>query len=472
MPHDYETPQILHDAPLRATDLHHFHFDEFAVTLCRLIADKNTRTPLTIGVSGSWGSGKTTLLQRMRQMLNTTVDLADATKPALLKFANEKDQPQETFRVCRTVWFDAWKYTGEDHLLAALLRVIVVEMQASGFWQRIQAELNGPKKAELQWLDALIQPLTRFVSGGTYELKLKDVKIDTPLKSAAAFFDYFDESLSRLLASWVGGKIVGGQEIDEQKGALVIFVDDLDRCLPEKTVQVLEAIKLFLDKHGCVFVLGADLNVVRSAVETHYQNTKITGETASDYLEKIVQLRFELPPIVDTQMNQFIDATPKEVLDDETRQNWRLVVIGAEINPRKVKTFFNDLNLQWAMLKNIGQAQGVNRDDFTRWQVLLRAAPQNFRERVYAFPDDAIDLRHKFVLDALRWAGGDQSLDATFQDYASSARLRRVLREIKTFSPTFDAKTLDAFVHLTAPPRRQRPLKPSPQKSSHLIQRN
>ncbi len=66
MPHDYETPQILHDAPLRHDDVHHFHFDEFAVTLCRLIADKNTRTPLTIGVSGSWGSGKTTLLKRVR----------------------------------------------------------------------------------------------------------------------------------------------------------------------------------------------------------------------------------------------------------------------------------------------------------------------------------------------------------------------------------------------------------------------
>lgn len=49
----FETPQILHDAPLRATDQHHFHFDEFALTLCRLIADKTTRTPLTIGVSGS-----------------------------------------------------------------------------------------------------------------------------------------------------------------------------------------------------------------------------------------------------------------------------------------------------------------------------------------------------------------------------------------------------------------------------------
>ncbi len=40
--HDYETPRILHDAPLRHGDAHHFHFDEFAVTLARLMADKTT----------------------------------------------------------------------------------------------------------------------------------------------------------------------------------------------------------------------------------------------------------------------------------------------------------------------------------------------------------------------------------------------------------------------------------------------
>ena len=81
------------------------------------------------------------------------------------------------------------------------------------------------------------------------------------------------------------------------------------------------------------------------------------------------------------------------------------VVTGAEINPRKVKTFINDVNLQWAMLKNSGQAQGINRDDFTRWQVLMRAAPPNFAKRVHDIDD--VDLRHKFIGDALKWAQGE-----------------------------------------------------------------
>jgi hypothetical protein len=62
-----ETPIILSDNPLRREDENpaHFHFEQFAATLARLIADKRTDTPLTIGVSGSWGS-LPHLCQRMR----------------------------------------------------------------------------------------------------------------------------------------------------------------------------------------------------------------------------------------------------------------------------------------------------------------------------------------------------------------------------------------------------------------------
>ena len=42
----YETPQIISDSPLREDDRAHFHFDEFAITLARLVAAKGTRTPL------------------------------------------------------------------------------------------------------------------------------------------------------------------------------------------------------------------------------------------------------------------------------------------------------------------------------------------------------------------------------------------------------------------------------------------
>lgn len=107
---------------------------------------------------------------------------------------------------------------------------------------------------------------------------------------AAAFFDYFDEAFTELLKRWLAFDAHNPNQ-SKNAGVLTVFIDDLDRCLPAKVVQTLEALKLFFDKPGCVFVLAADAETIRQAVETHYQNQHITGENAQDYLEKIIQLR-------------------------------------------------------------------------------------------------------------------------------------------------------------------------------------
>ena len=67
-----------------------------------------------------------------------------------------------------------------------------------------------------------------------------------------------------------------------KRGCLVIFVDDLDRCLPEKAVEVLEAIKLFLDVPGCIFVLGIDHGVIERGIRLRYGEMGGARRTAND----------------------------------------------------------------------------------------------------------------------------------------------------------------------------------------------
>ena len=37
---------------------------------------------------------------------------------------------------------------------------------------------------------------------------------------------------------------------------IVVFIDDLDRCNPEKALEILESVKSFLDVEGIIYVLG------------------------------------------------------------------------------------------------------------------------------------------------------------------------------------------------------------------------
>ena len=96
-----------------------------------------------------------------------------------------------------------------------------------------------------------------------------------------------------------------------ENGRLIVFVDDLDRCLPEQAIEVLEAIKLFLEVEGTVFVLGMDKEVVELGIQARYGAMFHTGGIAraelpisgDAYLQKIVQIPFHLPPLVSDDRN-------------------------------------------------------------------------------------------------------------------------------------------------------------------------
>ncbi|MEZ0395527.1 MAG: SUMF1/EgtB/PvdO family nonheme iron enzyme [Anaerolineales bacterium] len=453
----YQTPRLLPDLPLSAKDTDHFHFKDYAATLARLIADKTTRTPLVIGVHGSWGSGKTSLLQRVRQMLMPTVALADPTLPAVLGFLNEDENPNQKYRVCRTVWFNAWKYGGEEHLLVALLRAILREMYCDDFIIRSAAAILDPFKDRRELINSVLGLFSIPTPFGGLKLDLGAVR-KTSLADKMSLLDQFDPAFDRLMAAWVHLKR-GVEKIDPEKGVLVVFIDDLDRCLPDKTVQVLEAVKLFLDKEGCVFVLAADRDVVRQAVETHYQNSRVAGKNAADYLEKIIHVRFDLPIIESKTMGDYLK---EQKVERSLQERWQMLVAAGEVNPRRVKAVINDLSLQWAMAYNSGQESGLNQDDFICWHALMHAAPPAFLQRLRDLDDHNdfprnLDVRVKFVKDALAWAKGeaDEASNRVFQEYAVHRSFRDVLREIGTFhflslKPPRDAIALDAIVHMTA----------------------
>ncbi|MGH2521959.1 MAG: P-loop NTPase fold protein, partial [Anaerolineales bacterium] len=92
---------ILDDLPC---DRDALDFEPYVATLADIIASPSTRTPLTIGVFGTWGSGKTSLMRLVRNQL------------------------PKGFRVA---WFDAWKYQKEETLWRALLLQVLAALRAA-----------------------------------------------------------------------------------------------------------------------------------------------------------------------------------------------------------------------------------------------------------------------------------------------------------------------------------------------------
>ena len=115
-----------------------------------------------------------------------------------------------------------------------------------------------------------------------------------------------------------GFSIADGIEFDLRIN-FVVFVDDLDRCLPEKAVETLELIKTMFNIESFAFVLALDDEVIERGIGHRYKDYHLQGKkpempiTGFEYLEKIIHLPFRLPALTREQAGAFVRRYERDI---------------------------------------------------------------------------------------------------------------------------------------------------------------
>ena len=152
----------------------------------------------------------------------------------------------------------------------------------------------------------------------------------------------------------------------------MIFIDDLDRCTPEGALEILESIKTFFDIEGIIYVIGMDPSTIDLIIEVKYgKSPKISG---LDYMQKIVQLPFQIPVWSGEDLGRTIikiaDETglPKHITDMMLKQEIKdLIINSAKLNPRNIKRFINSVVLSYSTSgKNIEDIYNENLRNYIR----------------------------------------------------------------------------------------------------------
>src|SRR6266571_1544093 len=115
----------------------------------------------------------------------------------------------------------------------------------------------------------------------------------------------------------------------DQIAAIVVFIDDLDRCLPETVVDTFEAIRLFLNTPKTAYVVAANQQVVESAIDSRYPELRRQDGTGvgADYLEKMLQLKVAIPTLSAPEAETYMNLLLAELrLDDEAFEKVRMEV--------------------------------------------------------------------------------------------------------------------------------------------------
>lgn len=95
---------------------------------------------------------------------------------------------------------------------------------------------------------------------------------------------------------------------------MVIFVDDLDRCMPERVIDTLEAIKLFLSVPNTAFIIGADERIIKHSISMHLNLHTFNNDSeylhasqqiVTDYIEKLIQIPYRIPKLSPSEIESY-----------------------------------------------------------------------------------------------------------------------------------------------------------------------
>ena len=102
---------------------------------------------------------------------------------------------------------------------------------------------------------------------------------------------------------------------------VVLYIDDLDRCSPEKVLEVLEAVHLLLALELFIVVVGVDPSWLQRSLRHQYRDLCLSEDPSKDpylqtmpveYLEKIFQIPLTLPKMENKAYSKLISSLSPE----------------------------------------------------------------------------------------------------------------------------------------------------------------
>lgn len=306
----------------------YLNYSEVSEMICDLVSD-DAMLPISLGVYGTWGVGKSSILQLVGSQL-------------------ESDDQN------LVVVFDAWLYQDFEEAKSALMTVIAksiyeaapesLKEKAAGFYRRVNKLKILGMAADVGALIAGVPTLGLFTKAASSAEEMWEGTADeddvTAVKDAAAAAG---EKASGILKPKekrnAPEEIVAfRKEFSELLGKLerrlVVFVDNLDRCLPPNAIATLEAMRLFLFMPNTAFIVAADEDMIRLSVQKHFEDPG--SQHITDYLDKLIQIPLRVPKLGLQEVRAYLfmlaavrsDVVPEKVealrayLIQKLRRSW------------------------------------------------------------------------------------------------------------------------------------------------------
>lgn len=218
---------------------------------------------LTIVINGKYGAGKSTLLSFINEK---NAELIKDEKNTTEKRSEDKDNA--TYKSLEIVNYNAWKDNLYKEPLIPILKRIS-EIRSTG--KKIK---DGAKNVAKNIPSVVVSSLVNKIGVDTDKLFNKSNYFQE--------YDEYNDAVSKF-------KEVLGKYCEKKK--TLFLVDELDRCLPEYQIKVLEVLHHLLDIPNLIIVIALDKAQLERAIKNKFGEDSDT----SGYLAKFIDYEIELP---------------------------------------------------------------------------------------------------------------------------------------------------------------------------------
>src|SRR5574338_679288 len=433
------------------TTVDYVNFRLVAKACAELIRDTGGE-PISIGISGGWGVGKSSLVRMVASELSSEQEVG------------EKAAGTEKSKYV-VVTFNPWLYQGFEDARTALLQTVgdaVLEEaqkdtglvdKAKSLVKRINflrlAQRGGEVAATLI-TGVPVGLIGKVVEAGADAWKSESVKdgVAAVKDASEATKGLLNEAKPISLPKEIQSFREALEDLLNELGVtLVVFVDDLDRCLPKTAISTLEAIRLLLFLRRSAFVIAADDVFIRGAVRVHFAGTGLDDDVATNYFDKLIQVPLRVPRLGSNETKAYTALlflerahrsgqlattnfeTAKACVEARLRETWTgkavdlafletlapkentellglmglaerlapllFIAITVQANPRLIKRFLNTVFLRKALAKP--QNIDVDVQVLAKWHLLERCdepIANALAEKVSAESDGRISILH------------------------------------------------------------------------------
>jgi predicted KAP-like P-loop ATPase len=291
----------------------------FAKALAKAILSYDVDDSISVGLFGEWGSGKTSLIN---MTLEEVKSLSSQKEPFIIKF-------------------NPWNFSDQNQLVQQ-------------FFNELSLVLCRDDSAERHIkIGRTIQKYSRFFEPFDYVPTVSFIgKIAKALKNVGKATEKAGEESLKNLSAVKNDLNILLRDIDTK---IIIVIDDIDRLNNTEIRQIFQLVKSLADFPNTIYLLSFDKDVVINALK------KVQEGSGHDYLEKVVQVPFEIPQISKTEVEHFLFKKLDELIHDIPEKHWDQTYWGNIYhsglrhllhNIRDVNRYLNSLSFGFSLVKD------------------------------------------------------------------------------------------------------------------------